>query len=332
MGITAVRSLRNYLAKTALTMCIAFPGLSQERSLDYLVEEGQSREEHGEFAEAQSMFLEALHKAEKEPSSPLVVAGLLVNLAAVEGEQAHYLEAERLLLRALGLAQRAAGLKSPAVASVLWHLIGIYADAGHLAQASPLLRQYQAIAGLYLEPDSLGYAESVGNLGRIYLARNDARKALPLFQKAVEIVELHRAGNDMPFVRALLDRAAASVNLGHIADVLSDIERAKAIESSLRDPPPQLEIDLEITSATAYAQMARKAEAETCLNTALQISEAHYGPNHPAVAFVLRNWDTILRKFGRKEEASKCRERARRIMAANERASQLGHSINAFVH
>jgi tetratricopeptide (TPR) repeat protein len=313
-------------------MCIAFPGLSQERSPDYLVEEGQSREEHGEFAEAQRLFLEALHNAEKGPSSPLVVAGLLVNLAAVEGEQAHYLEAERLLLRALGLAQRATGLKSPAVASVLWHLIGVYADAGRLAQAGPLLRQYQAIAGLGFEPDSPAYAESLGNLGRIYLARNDARKALPVFQKAVDIVESHRAGNDMPFIRALLDRAAASVSLGRAADALSDIERAAAIESSLRDPPPQLEIDLQITCALAYTQMALRAEAQTCLNAALQISEAHYGPNHPVVAFVLRNWDTILRKFGRKAEASKYRDRARRIMAANAHASQLGHSINAFVH
>ncbi|MGA7237572.1 MAG: tetratricopeptide repeat protein [Bryobacteraceae bacterium] len=300
--------------------------------MDYLVEEGQSREEHGEFAEAQRLFLEALHHAEQNPSSPLVVAGLLVNLAAVEGEQAHYLDAERLLLRALGLAQRTAGLKSPAVASVLWHLIGVYADAGRLAQAGPLLRQYQAIAGLGFEPDSLGYAQSLGNLGRIYLARNDLRKALSVFQKAVEIVELHRAGNDMPLIRSLLDRAAASVSLGHTADALSDIERAQAIELNLHDPPPQLEIDLQVTCALAYTQMARRAEAETCLNKALQISEAHYGPDHPVVAFVLRNWDTILRKFGRKAEASKYRERARRIMAANVHASQLGHSINAFVH
>jgi tetratricopeptide (TPR) repeat protein len=332
MGITAVRTLRKHIAKTALTLCIALPGLSQERSPDYLVQEGQSREEHGEFAEAQRLFLEALHSAEQSPSPPLVVAGLLVNLAAVEGEQAHYLEAERHLLRALALAQRAAGSKSPAVASVLWHLIGVYADAGRLAQASPLLRQYQAIAGLGFEPDSLGYAESLGNLGRIYLARNDGRKALPIFQRAMEIVESHRAGNDMPFIRALLDRAAGSVNLGHAADALSDIQRAAAIESSLRDPPPQLEIDLQVTSALAYTQMARRAEAETCLNAALQISEAHYGPDHPVVAFVLRNWDAILRKFGRKAEASKYRERARRIMAANEHASQLGHTINAFVH
>jgi tetratricopeptide (TPR) repeat protein len=330
MSITAVRTLPR-CRKTALCMCIALHGLSQERSLDYLVEQGQSHEMHGEFAEAERLFLEALRDAERKPS-PLVAAAVLLNLAAVDTEQARYLDAERLLLRALAIAQRATGLKSPAVASVLWRLIGVYADAGRLAQANPLLHQYQAIAELNLETDSLGSAESLGNLGRIYLARNDSRKALPLFQKAVDIVEAHRLGNDMAYVRALLDRAAASGNLAHTADALSDVEHATVIASSLRDPPPQLEIDLQVTSALVYAKAAQGAEAETCLNTALRIAETHYGPNHPVVAFILRNCDAILRKFGKKEEASSCRERAKRIMTASERTSPLGNSINGFLH
>jgi hypothetical protein len=130
----------------------------------------------------------------------------------------------------------------------------------------------------------------------------------------------------------LLDRAAASGNLGHTGDALSDIARATAIESSLRDPSPQIEIDLQVTSGLVYAQAARGAEAEAYLKEALRISEAHYGPNHPVVAFVLRNCDTILRKFGKKQEASNFRQRAKRIMAANEGASPLGNSINAFLH
>jgi tetratricopeptide (TPR) repeat protein len=332
MSITTGRTLQGYIGKTALCMCITLHGWSQERSLDYLVGQGQSHEAHGEFAEAERLLLEALHDAEQHPSSPLVVAGILVNLAAVDTEQARYLDAERLLLRALTLAQRVTGVKSLAVAQILWHLIGVYADSGHLARANPLLRQYQAMAGLSFESDSLNSAENVGNLGRIYLARNDSRKAFPLFQRAVEIVELHRPGNDMPLVRALLDRAAASGNLGRTADAISDVERAAVIVSSLLDPTPQVEIDLQVTAGIVYAQAARGADAETCLKEALRISESHYGPNHPVVAFVLRNCDSILRKFGKKQEASSCRERAKRIMAANVGASQLGNSINAFLH
>jgi tetratricopeptide (TPR) repeat protein len=297
-----------------------------------LMEQGQSHEAHGEFDEATRIFLEALHEAERSPSTPLVAAGVLVNLAAVATEQARYVDAERLLLRALAIAQRATGLRSMADAVIVWRLIGVYADAGRLARANPLLRQYQKMAEQNLEPDSLVSAESLGNIGRIYLARNDARKALPLFQKAVQIVEAHRVGNDNAFVRALLDRAAARGNLGRTDDALSDLARAKEIVSSFADPTPQTLIDLQVTSGLVFAQAMRGTEAEACLRAALQVAESHYGPNHPVVAFILRNGDAVLRKFGEKQEASIYRERAKRITAANEDARSLGNSINAFLH
>jgi tetratricopeptide (TPR) repeat protein len=293
--------------------------------------QGQSREAHGEFAEAESLFLEALRDAERPPSSPLVVSGIIVNLAAVYTEEARYLDAERILLRALALTQRAAGVRSLAVGQILWHLIGVYADAGQIERASPLLRQYQEIAGLNLTSDSLDAAETLGNLGRIYLKRNDASRALPLFQKAVEIVESHHTPYDM-FARALLDRAAANGNLDQVDDALSDLSRASVIVSGMTDPPPQILIDFQLTSGIVYSHAARGAEAEDSVKAALQIAESHYGPNHPIVAFTLKNCEAVLRKFGKKGEASLYRERARRIMAANNSASALGNSINAFIH
>jgi len=333
MSITAGRTLGKYIGKIAFfCTCLTLPGWSQEASLDYLVGQGQTHEAHGEFAQAERWFLEALRDAERPPSSPLSVAGILVNLGALYTEQARYLDAERLFLRALALAQRAGGPKSYAVAQVLWHLIGLYVDAGRRERMNPLLRQYQEIAMLNLPPDSLERAESLGNLGRIYLAHNDSRKALPLFQEALEIVESHHAEKAMPFIRVLLDRAAASSNLGHTGDALSDVARASAITSGMDDPAPQILIDLQVTSGLVYLHASRGAEAEASMKSALQIAESHYGPDHPVVAFVLRNCSAVLRKFGKKQEASIDRERAKRIMVANAGASPLGNSINAFLH
>jgi tetratricopeptide (TPR) repeat protein len=332
MSIAAGRTLGKYIGKIAFFfLCVTLCGWSQEVSLDYLVGQGQIHEAHGEFAQAERLFLEALRAAERPPSSPLSVAGILVNLGALDTEQARYLDAERLFFRALALAQRAGGPKSYAVAQVLWHLIGLYVDAGHGERMNPLLRQYQEIAMLNLPADSLERAESLGNMGRIYLSRNDSRKALPLFQKAVEIVESHHADKAMPFIRVLLDRAAASGNLGHTDDALSDLARASAIVSGMADPAPQILIDLQVTSGLVYLQASRGTEAEASMKSALQIAESHYGANHPVVAFVLRNCGSVLRKFGKKQEASIDRERANRIMAANAGASPVGNSINAFL-
>ena len=333
MGITAGRTMGEYIGKVAFCcMCVTFSGWSQEVTLDDLVGQGQIHEAHGEFAQAERLFLEALRHAEKPPSSPLEVAGILVNLAALDTEQARYLDAERLFLRALALAQRAGGTKSYAAAQVLWHLIGLYADIGRLDRMNPLVRQYEEIAMLKLPPDSLERAESLGNVGRIYLAHNDSRKALPLFQTALEIVESHHAEKAMPFIRVLLDRAAASGKLFHIDDALSDLERASAITSSLADPAPQILIDLQVTSGLVYLQALRRDEAEAAMKAALQTAESHYGLNHPVVAFVLRNYGDVLRKFGKKHEASSNRQRAKRIMAANAGASPVGNAINAFLH
>jgi tetratricopeptide (TPR) repeat protein len=332
MSITAGRTLGEYIGKIAIFgMCVTLPGWSQEVSLDYLVGQGQIHEAHGEFAQAERLFLEALRDAERPPSSPLSVAGILVNLAALDTEQARYLDAERLFLRALALAQRAGGPQSYAVAQVLWHLIGLYVDAGHRERMNPFLRQYQEIATLNLPPDSLERAESLGNVGRIYLARNDSRKAFPLFQEAVEIVESHHAEKVMPLIRVLLDRAAASGNLGHTDDAVSDLARASAIVSGMPDPAPQILIDLQVTSGLVYLHASRWAEAEASMKAALHIAESHYGPNHPAVAFVLRNCGAVLRKVGKKQEASIDGQRAKRIMAANAGASPVGNSINAFL-
>jgi tetratricopeptide (TPR) repeat protein len=332
MSITTGRTLGAYIGKIAFfCMCITLHGWSQEVSLDHLVSQGQIYEAHGEFAQAERFFQEALRDAERPPSSPLSVAGILVNLGGLDTEQARYLDAERLFLRALALAQRAGGPRSYAVAQVLWHLIGLYIDAGHRERMNPFLHQYQEIAMLDLQADSLERAESLGNIGRIYLANNDSRKALPLFQKAVEIVESHHAEKAMPLIRVLLDRAAVSGNLGHIDDAFSDLARASAIVSGMPDPAPQILIDLQVTSGLVYLQASRGAEAEASMKAALQIAESHYGPNHPVVAFVLRNCGVVLRKFGKKQEASIDRERAKRIMAANAGASPVGNTINAFL-
>jgi tetratricopeptide (TPR) repeat protein len=333
MSITTGRTLGEYIGKVAFCyMCVTLPGWSQEVSLDDLVAQGQIHEAHGEFAQAERLFLEALRHAERPPSSPLSIAGILVNLAALDTEQARYLDAERLFLRALALAERAGGPKSYAVAQVLWHLIGLYADAGQHERMNPLVRQYREIAMLNLPPDSLERAESLGNVGRVYLAHNDPRRALSLFQTAVEIVESHHAEKAMPFIRVLLDRAAASSNLGQTDNALSDLARASAITSGMADPAPQILIDLQVTSGIVYSRASRGDEAEASMKAALQLAESHYGLDHPVVAFVLRNCSAVLRKFGKKQEASIFRERAKHIMVANAGASRLGNSINAFLH
>jgi tetratricopeptide (TPR) repeat protein len=332
MGIETIRALPAHIYTPVLCLCLALQAPSQDRSLDSLVQEGQNFELHGNFAEAERLYLEALRKVQREPSNPMSIAGVLLNLAAADTDQARYLDAEGLVLRALALTQKAAGPDSPVVACVLWRLIGVYADAGHLSQASPFLRRYEEIVLGNVASDPLVLAQNLGNLGRIYLLHNDPRKALALFQKALDIVDPPRAGNELLLVRALLDRAAAQGKLDHTGEAIADLDRAAAIAASVPDPSTQFQIVLQMTCGQVNSQAARWSEADTCFQSALQSAETYYGPAHPVVALVLNNYSAALRKSGRKKEASTYNNRANKIMKANQSPVPLGSAINAFIH
>jgi tetratricopeptide (TPR) repeat protein len=256
----------------------------------------------------------------------LLTAAALDCLASNAADQARYSDGERLFLRALSITQHVTGPASKATATVLWHLVGMYLTAGRTAAAEPLVEKYQSII-LRIDPESAGPTH-LGNLARIYVFKHAVNKALPLFEKAVEILQREGDADDFDMTRALLDRAFALALLNKLDDALSDVDRASALVAKMERPFPVLEIDLCLTAGFVYAHAHRSSDMEVEFQRAIHVAELSFGVAHPILAIVLRNYSQALPLIGEKKQASAVASRAKRISDANGATGMLGHAID----
>lgn len=312
----------------AIGVILLVPAPAQDGSLEKLVAAGRQLESEGRFAKAEDLFRAALKQAHEKNAAPLVTAEILDCLAAAFADEAHYVDAERLLREALSITQRVAGPNSNAAATLIWHLAWLYGECGQMEAAEPLLRKYESIV-VANAPTNPHAAVDLGNLGRIYAFRHSARKALSLFQQAVDILEAQPNPDKTELSRGLLDRAAAFGTLRNFDAAFADIQRVRALLSGSSRTIPALDIDLAVTEGTVSRDARQFTAAAAAFARAIQVAEASYGGAHPLLAFILTDYARTLRSMGRKKEASAFAERAKRISDTNADGRMLGYSITA---
>lgn len=304
------------------------PAFAQDSSIEKLVAAGRRLESESRFAKSEELLRDALKQAHEKNAGPLVTAAILDCLATTLADEAHYIDAERLLREALSITDRTAGPNSNGAATIIWHLAWIYAECGQMDAAEPLLRKYESIVVANAATNPNG-AEDLGNLGRIYALRHSARRALSLFERAVDILEA-RTDPDIPrLARALLDRAGAFGALRSFDAAFADIQRAHTLFIGLSETSPPLEIDLAVTEGTVSREARQFSAAATAFAKAIQVAEESYGGEHPLLAFILADYARTLRSMGRKKEASAFAERAKHISNTNVDGRMLGYSISA---
>lgn len=314
--------------KLGVSMILLSPLAAQEDPLGKLVAQGRDLEAQGRFPQAEAAFRAALQQAQLRPSEPLLAAAMLDCLASNAADQALFGEAERLYLRALSIVEKAAGPESKATATILWHMAGMYGEAGRMAAAEPLLEKYQAILLKNLDGNSSAEAADLGNLGRIYAYRHSVHKALPLFERAMRILEKQKNPDDTDMARALLDRASALAVVGQTVNAAADVERASVLISKLALPAPTLQIDLALTAGLVYTHAHRKSDAQGAFEQAINLGESHYGLTHPVLATILKDYSQALKQLGDKKEASALDKRVKRIYSASSQSKMLGYAVD----
>ena len=318
----------SYSCKPALGALLISQAFAQNATLQDRIAQGIKLEARGEFKLARTILGDAARDAERGASNAILLAAALDGLASVDRDEGRYLDAERHLLRALSITEHVTGPESPSTGLILWHLIGAYGESGRISGADPLLRRYETIVLRHADENSLNAADDLCNLGRIYALRNSAGKALPLFERAIRIIEQQPNGNEIAVGRALLDRGSVFAVLGHLDEAVGDVERARAMVTSLHASYPVLEIQLNATAGMVYARAHRSDDATAAFEESMRIAETSYGPSHPMVAIVLRDYSQALRLLGRKKEASGLEKRAGRILSANNAGNPLGHAVD----
>jgi tetratricopeptide (TPR) repeat protein len=319
---------RSNLSKVAFWVFLPSYAIAQNSSLQERIAEGMHLEARGDFIQARRILRDAARDAERGGASVILLAAALDGLANVDRDEGRYLDAETDLTRALSITERVTGPQSPSTGLILWHLIGVYAESGRLSAAGPVLRRYESIIVLHAHANTVSGADDLGNLGRIYMQRNETGKALPLFERAIEIIEKQSKGNEIAIARALLDRGSALAVLGRLDEAVADVERARSVVTSLNESFPVLRIQLNATAGMVYARARRADDSETAFEEGIRIAESSYGHDHPIVAIVMRDNAQGLRLLGRKKEASDLEKQAGRILSANHASNPLGQTID----
>lgn len=313
-----------------LSVVLFLPVFAQDSSLDKLVARGRELQEQGHFTEAEAVFRVALEEAQQRKSEPLLTAAVLDSLASNAADDARFSDSERLYLKALSITERATGRDSRAVATLLWHFASLYAEAGRMTAAEPLLQRYESIIlSLPTENSSIAAAE-LGNVARIYSYKHSINKALSLFEKAVDILRRETNPSPIDMTRALLDRAAALAMVHELDRAVADVEGASEWIARMAQSPPALQIHYLLTAGFVYAHGRRDLDSKSAFEQAIRIAESCYGPTHPILGLMLKDYSQSLRLMGDKKLASTVAKRGQRIAAANSQAQMLGYSVDIY--
>jgi eukaryotic-like serine/threonine-protein kinase len=185
--------------------------------------------EMGGHGEARTLHERALAIDEKVlgPEHPHVARDL-VNLANVYAETGEHEEAKGLHERALAIREKALGPEHPDVASSLNDLAKVHRHMGGYEEGKGLHERALAIQREALPPDHPHMAPALIGLARIALAQRRPAEAVPLSQRAVEVLATAEApATELAEARFVLALA--------LSDAGRERARARTLAEQARD-------------------------------------------------------------------------------------------------
>ena len=184
------------------------------------------------------------------------------------------------------------------------HVIGNYAEAQELYERALHIRQLQ------LGNDDPLVAESLRDLGVVFLSNRDYDEARPLLSDALAIREKVLDPNDPAIAESLGDLANLHSALGQFVLAAPLLERALAIrENALPPDHPKVARSL-LELGAAYRAMGDYVRAETLFQQALESMESRYGPDHREISRPLRALGLLYHAWGHYVSAEPLLKRA----------------------
>lgn len=197
-----------------------------QSELATLIRLGTSKQEAGNFTEAEECFRRALEIGERTlgAENPDLII-LLNDLTRLYLRQSAYSSAEPLLLRLLE-AKREKGEDHPEVATVLASLATVRQALGMHESSEQLWRRVLDIRERTLAPNHFATASALEHLGDACAARGKIAEALAVFHRALTIRET-TLGSEHPSLRVARERIA-DLQLQASDDMLEPITVADA--------------------------------------------------------------------------------------------------------
>jgi tetratricopeptide (TPR) repeat protein len=278
----------------------------------------------GRYSEAQGIFAELRREAERDQPGTGALAQALDCEALNEQAMGHYLEAERLLHRALAILAKVADDSTVAVAKT--HLAELYLEERRPRDAEPLLREAAGnLSGLSL-------ATSLEDLAVVDVWKQKYSEAEQLLRRALNLTEAELGGRD-PLLTGSLQPLALVLTLEHRGDEAVELaERAwRIVQAASRPvPPPDRACTLNAL-AVIYLRAGRPRQALPYAQESLAIAEQLFGPAQPKLAFYLQTNAAVLKQSGQKREAKAMEQRAQaiRVQSARDNPARLTVSVSS---
>lgn len=245
-------------------------------------------------------------------------------LASVLCKAGRFAEARPLARRALALAERVFGPRSPEAVAPL-NRTGVICKFLHdFTPGGRAYRRALAIAERAEGPDSETVATLLHNLGGLEHARGRYARAEPFGCRAVE-VRRRALGDEHPDVAA--DEAAYAailVELGRFAEAERLHGHARDVFARVHGPAHYEVAFNERAMAELRAELGDAEGAERLFRQVVAKMRAAVGPWHPDLAMTLHNFAVFLEGEGRSREA---RPLYRRAIAIWERALGARHAF-----
>lgn len=266
-----------------------------------------------DYTGAVSYFKRSLEISEKilNPDDP-ILAKTLRDLAELYYYLGQYSNAEPLFKYFLELNEKTLDPWHPRIALSHTYLGHIYHFMGDNLKAESHFENAIKISEKNTnEPENL--ANSLGNLAAMYVDLGEYKKAEPLHQRALDILE-KMYGTDHESV------AVALHNMAKLYSLLRDFEKAEVLyeralaifEKTLGPEHPDTATCLD-SLGILYEEIDAHEKAEPLYTRSLNIREKTLGPNHPDVLRTLNNLATLYMFLGDFTKAEDLLERVLKI-------------------
>ena len=240
---------------------------------------GETYQQLGRWRDAGDCFQRAIAADEQALGHGNVrIAYAMVRLASVETMLGNASRTEELLSAAIGMERRAMPDSALELSSALGFMAMLEVQKGHPGRARDLAAEGVEVAEKR-SLDTPEFAANLATLGGVYIVGKDPLRALPLVNRAIDILE-RKLGPEHPrLAPVLMDRALIYDGEGKFAIAEADALRAVNIATKEAGPNAIGTAWAQARLSSFYLDDGRIGEAEAILPASVETQRRFY--DHP---------------------------------------------------
>jgi tetratricopeptide (TPR) repeat protein len=301
--------------------------------IDALARQADSWTREGRYREAEPLYREGLARAERAygPSARRTAAAL-EGLAMVCKHLGKLAEAGLLYQRALRIVRDHPGLRATVVATLYRRLGELEHAAGNPARGEPFARKALQLRKQAKRVDLEEVAADLAALASLLEGQKQYDEAERLYRRALALLERRHGPEHLAIAATLNNLAAIRQARGNAVEAEALYRQALVIKEKLLPADhPDLAVGLN-NLAVLYKSRREYARARSAYEQALAVFERALGPEHPSVGVCLENYAQLLRRLGRRSEATELEARAERIRARLDRLDDQALAVTATIN